>query len=127
MKKLLIALVALALPQFSWGQLIFFDFTLNGLQEVPPRATPAIGSGTATLNLSTLFFDLDCSFTGLLAAQTDAHIHGPAPFCVNAPVLIPLGVGSPKSFESTLTGAQANQLLGGLWYVNIHSTVFPGW
>ena len=126
MIKLLIALVALALPQFCWGQLIFFDFKLTGSQEVPARVTSATGSGTASLNLASNFFEIDYSFSGLLGPQTGAHIHGPATFGVNAPVLIPFALGSPISFETTLTAAQADQVLSGLWYVNIHSTVFPG-
>lgn len=126
MKKLLIAFVALALPQFTWGQLIFFDFKLTGSQEVPARVTPASGAGTASLNLASNFFEIDYAFSGLLGPQTGAHIHGPATFGVNAPVLIPFALGSPISFETTLTAAQADQVLSGLWYVNIHSTVFPG-
>ena len=126
MKKLVFACLLLALPHLGWGQLIHFSNTLTGLQEVPQRATPATGFLTATLDPVSLSFNLNYSFTGLLGPQTDAHIHR-APPGVSGPVIIPLPLGSPVTFSTTLTSAQANELLSNLWYVNIHSTVFlPG-
>jgi CHRD domain len=124
MKKIVLVLFALALPQFSWGQLITFDTVMTGPQETPPTPSPAIGTGVATLNLNTLLFNFNYSFTGLLGPETDAHIHL-APPGVPGPIIIPLPLGDPVSFSTTITPSQANDLLSGLWYANIHSTVFP--
>jgi hypothetical protein len=127
MKKLSIALLTLALPCLSWGQLVMFSAQLNGAQEVPVRVTPALGSATATIDLATNFFTLDYSFSGLLGTQTAAHIHRGAPgvsggIVIGAPSF-PLG--SPVRFETTISDALEADLLAGLLYLNIHSTIFP--
>ncbi len=124
MKKLVFLLSAALLPHFAWAQLVNFEATLSGSEEVPVRITPATGTATATLDTATNFFSLQYTFSGLLGAQTDAHIHGGARG-TNGGVLFPLGLGSPNSFSTFLTDLQESRLLAGLWYVNIHSTVFP--
>ena len=124
MKKAALLLTTLLLPTLSWGQLVNFAATLSGSEEVPARVTPATGTATATLDTATNFFTLNYSFSGLLGPQTDAHIHGGAAG-TNGAVLFHLGLGSPNSFSTTLTDLQESRLLAGLWYVNVHSTVFP--
>ncbi len=123
MKKLFLALVAFALPHLSWGQLLVFNANLSGDFEVPLRITPAKGFAIATLDTTSLAFTLDYSFSNLLSAQSDAHIHR-APSGVSGPVIIPLLLGNSIHFESILTAAQAADLVNELWYVNIHSTTF---
>lgn len=70
---------------------------MDGAQEVPPNASPATGSGFMILDQTahTLFYSL--SFSGLVAPQTDAHIHGFAPPATSAGVPFPLPLGSPIS------------------------------
>jgi hypothetical protein len=125
MKRLAVLFLTLALPLLSWGQLVTFQATLSGTQETPPNASPAHGWATATLNLSTLAFDFDMAFSGLVAPETASHIHV-GPIGTAGPVLLPLPLGSPVEFNTTITAAQANDLLNGLWYANVHSTVYPG-
>jgi hypothetical protein len=60
-----------------------------------------------------------------------AHFHGPAEAGKNAGVAVWIstkGTPFPTSFEgeATLTDAQAADLLGGRWYVNIHTAANPG-
>lgn len=124
MKKLTLLLLSVALPHLAWGQLMF-GATLVGSNEVPPRATPAFGTAFATLDLSTNLFELNYEFDGLLAPQTGAHIHV-APRGENGGVLFPFPLGSPIMFTETLTDMQVDQLRTGLWYVNVHSTQYPG-
>lgn len=124
MRKTFLILLACALPHFAWGQLMFRT-TLSGANEVPPRMTPAWGEGWATLDLETKLFRFDYTFEDLLADQTAAHIHVGAPG-VNGPVLYPLPNGSPSFLEQVLTDGDIDQLRGGLWYVNVHSTLYPG-
>ena len=46
---------------------------------------------------------------------------------MNAGVIFPLPLGSPKvGILGPLTVVQLAELTGGLWYVNIHSNLFPG-
>jgi hypothetical protein len=71
-------------------------------------------------------------FNGLSAGTTAAHFHGPAVRGVNAGIQIgfagfPLGVLSGEySNTYILTAIQEDEILGGLWYVNIHTTNLPG-
>jgi hypothetical protein len=124
MKKLLLLAVLVSLPHLSWGQLMFRT-TITGWQEAPPRDTPAFGIGHATLDLDTNWFTFEYSFDGLLAPQTNAHIHV-APPGVAGPVVYPLPMGSPASLAVTITEEDVEQLLAGNWYVNIHSSLYPG-
>ena len=66
------------------------------------------------------------TFSGLSGSETAAHIHGPAPVGVNAGVQVPLSTGSPKVGSAALSPAQIADLKAGLYYVNIHSNLFPG-
>lgn len=124
MKKLLFALLVVALPQLTWAQLVTFSATLTGSQETPPNSSPAMGWATATLDTSTYAFDVDLTFAGLVATQTGAHLHR-APVGVAGPIVLPLPLGTDVHVSTTLTAQNAADLLAGLWYANVHSTVYP--
>ena len=75
---------------------------------------------------------VNTSFSGLTSPAILAHIHGPAPIGVNAPVLFPF-TGVPNATSGTiptqvftLTTPQIGELEAGLFYVNVHTTNFPG-
>jgi hypothetical protein len=99
---------------------------LNGAQEVPPTTSPATGTGTVELNATEDTIVVNLSFSGLVAAQTAAHIHAPAPAGTNAPIVVtfPLGQLSNQSFSVTPTIAQ--QIKTGQSYFNVHTPTFPG-
>ncbi len=99
--------------------------TLNGVQEVPPTNSTATGTGTFVIdtNANTLSFNI--TFSGLLAPELFAHIHGPAPPGVTAPVLFPLPPGNPKIGVWNYPQANEADILAGNTYVNIHSGLFP--
>ncbi|MEJ2719540.1 MAG: CHRD domain-containing protein [bacterium] len=102
----------------------YFQASINGAQEVPPTASPATGLGCFTLNTDNTL-DYQVSYTGLLGVETGAHIHGPAPIGVNAAAVFPFALGTPKAGTfGPLTAQQASDLSNGLYYVNIHTTVF---
>jgi hypothetical protein len=104
----------------------FYAATLDGLQEVGPNASPATGSGTFNLDAAKVLH-YNISFSGLLAAETMAHIHGPATPGVNAGVVFGLPLGSPiVGTVGPLTPAQEADLNAGLYYVNVHTQLFPG-
>ena len=126
MKKLSLTLLLLALPCLGWGQLYIVTSTLDAIQEVPARPSMGTGSGWGTLDTSTNWFDFNVTFSGLTSPQTAAHFHAPGPPGVNAPVEIPLPLGSPVHFAGMLTDLEEAQLLEGLFYVNVHTTLFPG-
>jgi len=108
-----------------------FSDSIDGLQEVPPNASPGSGTAFGTYDSSTMTLSIGTSASGLLGPVTAAHIHGPAVPGVSAGVVFPLsGATGSTSYSSAdvfvLTPTHEAAFLGGLWYVNIHSSVFPG-
>jgi CHRD domain len=133
--KLSFVLLALSLPVLSRAQLLLFTTTLSGSQEVPANASLGTGSGTASLDLATDFFTFNDTFSGLSSADTASHIHAPGLPGVSAPVIIPFTLASgfvvgqtfgSISYSGTLTPLQAAELEAGQFYVNVHTTNFPG-
>ena len=108
------------------AQIHNFVFSIDGLQPVPPTGSPGTGIGNVTYDQGTGVLSWNIIFGGLTTLQTAAHFHGPAPFGVNAGVQVGIGVGSPAIGNAPITAVQGADLLNGLWYVNIHTTQFPG-
>jgi hypothetical protein len=126
MKKIAIALFALALPQFSWGQLIFFEAHLDGAQS--GVVTPGTGFASGSVDISSFLFTLDYTFSDLLAPQTAAHIHRGAAG-VNGPVVIgapTFPLGSSIHYTTTINAGLVNDLLNNNLYLNIHSQLHRG-
>jgi hypothetical protein len=104
-----------------------FNFPLDGLQEVPPVATPSTGTGVVLYDDVTNTLQWNISYTPMIGTVTNAHFHGPAPVGVNAGVRIGLDFSTNPIVGSTvISEAFETELLAGLWYVNIHSTFRPG-
>jgi aldose sugar dehydrogenase len=102
-----------------------FVANLDGLQETPPHATPARGTATLLLDKNETTARVSLSFRDLSSAQTDAHIHGPAPAGQSAQPVFDLPDGNISDFQITLTPQQVADLQAGLFYVNVHSANFP--
>lgn len=110
---------------------VYFDINLDGLQEVPPVATPGYGLGTLTLDDATGDFSISGNFYDLIGTTTVSHIHGAGGIGVNAGVVVALTVDlgvSTGTFSGagTFTAPQMTDLLNELYYVNVHSTFKPG-
>ena len=125
---LLVAAVAAAPASATLYQ---FTASLDGAQETPPVATPATGSATVSFDDSTNLLSWTISFSGLLGTMTNSHFHGPAPVGVPAGVRVGIpftaGVQADTLIGSaTISNAFATELLNGLWYINIHSNLYPG-
>jgi hypothetical protein len=118
----------------------FFTATLNGLQEVPPNASPATGMGTFTLNPSQTSLSFNITYSGLTSAFVAAHFHNAAPG-VNGPIVRGMVIGpdgpggSPNgSFTGVwtsadsqpLTPALVTELFAGNIYFNVHTVNFGG-
>ena len=106
---------------------VTFKATINGASETPANSSLATGSATFTYNTVTYILSGTVTYAGIVA--TASHIHKGA-VGVAGGVVFPLGsspYSSPISFTSgALTAAQIADLMAGLYYVNIHSTAFPG-
>ncbi len=120
---ILAAVLALPAPASAAMQ---FECVLQGSQEVPPNPSPGTGTGTFTLNDAETQVSINITFSGMVAPESNAHIHGPAAPGVAAGVVFGLPAGSPKVLVWNIPAAQVANLKNGLLYVNIHSTTYPG-
>ena len=134
--RLLLSLIAVCLSASASSALTLeFEILLDGLQETPPVATPATGTGSLFLDDATGNYTISGTFQDLIGTSNNAHIHGPAaigagPAGVVHGLTFDFGVTS-GSFSNgagltTFTPAQMANLINGLYYVNIHSSFAPG-
>ena len=129
---LLVAALALGIAQSASADLWQFNISANGTQEVPANASTGTGTAIAVLDTATGIMTVNGTFTGLSGVVSDSHIHGFAAAGVSAGVKIGLsftGTNSGTVFGSgAITGDSPTfaSTLGGLTYLNIHSTVFGG-
>ncbi len=102
-----------------------FSATLSGANEVPANASTATGTATATYNETTNRLSISVPYSGMTA--TAAHIHLGEPGVSGPPVFPFSSLTSPLTLTNVeLTDAQEDDLLSGMYYVNIHSEAFPG-
>jgi hypothetical protein len=103
-----------------------FKIALTGAQQVPPVETAATGTADLTYDPATRALTWNLTYSGLSGPATMAHFHGPAAAGKNGPPVIwlsPKGspVQAPVKGEATLTPEQAQQLIAGEWYINVHT------
>ena len=140
-----IALCACALNAQAQGTFQFYA-ALTGANEVPPNNDLTLTTGRFSLMGNSLSFTVNVPIITFIAQS--AYIQGPAGPGVNAPIIFDLGgpvfqggspeFGIPPSYvffspytppfgagPFTLTDPQMNDVLGGLWYMNVTSSDFP--
>lgn len=101
--------------------------TLSGTAEVPPNASAATGTMEGRFNAETNQLTWTITYSGLSAPATAAHLHGPALPGQNAGVVVPFAnAETPITGQTTLTSGQVADLLAGKWYVNVHTSTYPG-
>ncbi|MBM3988968.1 MAG: CHRD domain-containing protein [Planctomycetes bacterium] len=98
----------------------------HGMAEVPP--TPSVGRGVGWFRFNTIAnsFQYSFTYTGLMAAEMSAHVHGFSSPGVNSGVKIALPLGFHKNGTLAYPAADEASYLAGLAYVNIHTTAFGG-
>lgn len=138
------ALLAIASP--SLAETVQFKADLKGSNQVPPSVTSATGAVTASYDTVTKRLSWKGSYSGLSGPATAAHIHGPAAAGTNARLVFWISenngqcsqgecklnsdakaqpLTNPFEGSATLTDAQAIDLTGGMYYVNIHTDAYP--
>jgi len=125
-RRLAAEAVVLGACGLAHAQVLNFTLTLDGSQEVPVNSSTATGLGTATLDLSSNLFSWNFAYSGLSSNETASHFHAAAPLCQTAGVVITLPLGSPKIGSQVVTAPQRDEIIQGWWYVNVHTTMFPG-
>lgn len=104
---------------------ITFNATLSGAAEVPANASGATGTATLLFDSITKIFVLKVTYSGVTASN--GHIHKAAAGSSGAVVFPFTSFTSPIDYTSVaLTSQQEADLRANLYYVNIHSSAFPG-
>ncbi|MFK8031126.1 MAG: CHRD domain-containing protein [Gammaproteobacteria bacterium] len=106
-----------------------FNTVMTGDQANAGQGTGSTGKGAATMTLDsdTGLFSWFVAWENLVGDVTVAHFHGPATPDQNGGVQVVIDPSSnPTSGSMVLTADQIDDLLQGLWYINIHSTENPG-
>lgn len=99
-----------------------FLANINASQETPPVASNAFGVAHLTFDETTKLLCFSISYSGLVAPELLAHIHGPALPGVPGGIVFGLPPGSPKSgCTPALSKMQKAELLKNLWYINVHT------
>ena len=102
---------------------------MSGANEVGPIISPAFGTFTGSYDDVTNQLNWDISWADLLGDESLLFIHGPALPDQNAGVQLNIGAISglvaPSIGNSLILPAQENDLLADLWYINLHTDVFP--
>jgi hypothetical protein len=108
------------------SQVLQGGFLLTPAQEVNEVRSDAQGVGIVTLDTEKNLFTWNIFYSGLTGTEQMAHFHGPASVGQNANAIITLSTGSPKIGSQVITDGQVADIIAGLWYVNIHTDVYPG-
>lgn len=119
-------LMAIAAP--AHAERIRMSANLDGVSESPPVDSPATATATVWFDKETGMVTWDVYWSGLSGPPTAAHFHGPASKNNNADVQVDLGGNgfhSPFRGSAALNEEQADQLLSGKWYINIHTAAHP--
>jgi len=122
-----LALATLAGPG-AVAETVTYKATMNAQTEVPPNDTKGTGTAELTYDTASKMLTWTVTFSDLSGPATAAHFHGPAEAGKNAGVAVLIGNNptSPATGMATLTDAQAADLAGGRWYVNVHTAANRG-
>ena len=119
------AVFAFAIP--SMAATVSLKADLKAASEVPPIDSKGTGSVTANFDTASKQLSWKGTVSGLSGPATAAHFHS-GEVGKNGGVAVPIGGADKGSFEgsATLTDAQAEELMTGKWYVNVHTAANKG-
>lgn len=122
----LILTTCLAVAHPALAEVTSFKAELKSNNEVPPNDSKGTGAVTATYDTASKRLTWKGDYSDLTGPATMAHFHGPADPSQNASVVVPIAPStSPFEGSATLTDTQAEQLMEGKWYVNVHTSAHP--
>ena len=107
--------------------------SMTGAQETPPVTTTATGTIDANYNRLTKTLSYSIVFSGLVDSAVAAHIHGLGEVGVKADIVqtfanFPRRKAGSYSGSLLIDGVKFTEeyLLGGRYYINIHSKTYSG-
>lgn len=108
------------------AQQTFFGGALSGANETTPNASSATGTVIVKYDPNTNLLELTGDYQNLSNTISGSHIHGPAAWNADGPVIYNIantgGTTGTLSLATTITEGQEAELYSGLLYVNVHST-----
>jgi hypothetical protein len=118
----------LAANSAAVAETITYNVVLNAQNQPTPNDSKGTGTAQVTYDTASKTLTWTINFDGLTGPATMAHFHGPAAPGANAGVALMIGTNptSPAKGTATLTDAQAADLQGGRWYINIHTAANRG-
>ena len=132
MRRLLVgsALAACITSTPVLAELHVIDFFVDGAQTVPPQASPGFANVRLTLDDVALTITFDGTFANLIGDMQDPAWHGPGAPGVSGPyhAMIPFTGTTSGTFAGTfsVSAQQADEILQGLHYIDLHTSAFPG-
>lgn len=120
---------ALATVSPAKAEIIALTAELSAQAEVPTNPSTARGTADVTVDTSARQIAWTIRFAGLSAPLRAAHFHGPATTAGNASILLPITQGggeSPLTGFGQLTAEQMADVIAGRWYINLHTSTYPG-
>lgn len=105
--------------------------SLSPAQEPAPINSQATGTADVSYDKNSKKLTYTVTFSNMTSNPTAGHIHGSSPRGTNSAVLFPF-TGIPSATSGTVSGsvtltmAQEEDLLNGLFYFNFHTTANPG-
>ena len=109
------------------ASIINFSATLDQAQETPPTGSGGTGTGTFVMDTDANTLSISITYSGLTSPTIAGHIHGFAPMGTPAGILFPFAnPNSPVSDTWPFSESDQPQIIAGLTYANIHTTMFVG-
>jgi hypothetical protein len=107
----------------AMAETVQFHADLSAKSETPPTDSSGKGSADVTYDSAAKKLTWRIDYSGLTGPATAAHFHGPAETGKPAGVAVPItgDLSSPLAGSATITDAQAQDLMDGKYYINLHT------
>jgi hypothetical protein len=115
--------VSIALASYGYASTVTFRAELKGANVVPPNESSARGYLNASYDTVSRRLTWTGTQSALSSKITGIHFHAPA--SPNKTAGIVETIESLSEGSTTLSEAHAADLIGGYWYVDIHTRAHP--